>query len=509
MTSRHPGRLAGLLAAGACLLLAACGGTPAGGDGRPLTIALSDEPTSMDPCDDQTGKNGIILRNNVVESLTDLDPDTKEVVPLLADSWTRLDPTTWTFTLRTGVTFHDGTPFDAAAAAFGINRTVDKALACLNAEQFAGGVTATALNPTTLQVVTEQPDPILPRRLSFVDLPSPKTPAGQKTDTPIGTGPYRFVERNQGIDIQLGRFDSYWGHKPDVAEARYVFRAESSVRAATAATGESDIAVGIAPQDATSDDRTRRYSENAVVFLRTQTNKPPFDDVRVRQAVAHAINKDTIVAKLMPETGKVTGQIVTDTNNGYVPGFTGPSYDPERARQLVAAAAADGVPVDTEIELVTRPLFPGSDEVVQAIAANLGDVGLRVRISTLETGAWLKFLYPPFPPEQQVNIVATLHDNIGGDAAFTFPKYIETDGCCSTIRDPVADDLINRALSAEGDERAQLFQDAASTTYERDAALVPVTELFSLVRLAPGIEYRPNNLTGTELRLAEVHRGPA
>lgn len=100
-----------------------------------------------------------------------------------------------------------------------------------------------------------------------------------------------------------------------------------------ARTGEASIAVPVSVQDATDDDRTREYSDNRVFFLRTPTEKAPFTDIRVRQAAAYAIDKDTIVGTLMERSGEPTDQIVASTVNGFVEDYDGPGYDPERAKQ--------------------------------------------------------------------------------------------------------------------------------------------------------------------------------
>ncbi|GAA1995116.1 hypothetical protein JL107_08105 [Nakamurella flavida] len=503
-----------LIAAGLAVVVVsatACGGgggtagAPTGSD-RPVTVAIAVEPVSLDPCDTQDATNAIVVRGNVTESLTRIDPENGTVVGLLAESWEQKDPTTWVFTLKSGVTFQDGAPFDATAAATSITRLLDPELNCQNLDQFPQTMTLTAVDATTLQVTTPEPDPILPLRISYADISSPNTPADSKTSSPIGTGPFSFVSSSQGQSIQLKRNDSYWGDAPEATAVTYLFRAEPSVRAGMARTGEASIASAIAVQDATDDDRTREYNDNRVFFLRTQTDRAPFDDIRVRQAVAYAIDKNTIVQALMERSGTPTDQIITSTVNGFVPGYTAPVFDPAKAKSLIAEAAADGVAVTTEFDLVTRPdLFPGADEVIQAIVQNLQQVGLNVKIVSLDTDAWLQLLRAPFPPDQRPTIVAISHDNVSGDASFTFPKYMASDGTNSTIRSPEIDDLLARADVAGGEERAALYQQANAFEQQEVAAMIPIASQSKLMMLAEGIEYQPNSLSGVELRIADVH----
>lgn len=492
-------------------LTAACsgGGSDAQqGQARDLTIVLASEPVSLDPCDTQDAANAQVLRANVLESLTRIDADSGEVVPLLAEEWEGSDDnTTWTFTLRDGVTFHDGTAFDAEAAVAGIERVLHTDIGCGNGttDQFPYEVTAEAVDESTVRLTSAEPDGIFPLRMTYIDLASSATPTDAKTDDPIGTGPFTIDDVVQGQSITLAPFADYWGETPAAESVTYLYRTEPTVRASMVTTGEADLAVPISAADATADDRTREYSDNRVFFLRTQTNKAPFTDPRVREAVHYAIDRETITDALMDRSGLPYDQIVAPTVNGYIEGFEGPTYDPEKAKELLEDAAADGVAVDTTVELVTRPdLFPGSDEVMQAIAQNLQDAGFSIQFRSLDTDAWLQLLRKPFPPEQTPNILGISHDNISGDASFTYPKYVASAGTNATIENPAIDALIAEAETKTGDERAELYQEASKLLYEEEFTLVPIALQTKLILLAPGIDYEPNGLTGVELRIGDI-----
>jgi len=510
--SRKTRRLAALAAVvtGALLTAACASDTPEGNaaEGRDLTIVLASEPVSLDPCDTQDAANAQVLRANVLESLTRIDAETGEVVPLLAESWEPSDDNReWTFTLKEGVEFHDGEVFDATAAAASIDRVLNTDIGCGNGttDQFPYEISMDVVDDHTLRLVSAEPDGILPLRMTYIDLASPKTPTDAKTEDPIGTGPFQVGEIVQGQSITLEPFDGYWGETPAATSVTYVYRTEPTVRASMVATGEADLAVPISAADATADDRTREYSDNRVFFLRTQTNKPPFNDPRVREAVHYAIDRETIVGALMERSGRPYDQIVAPTVNAYIDGFEGPTFDPDHASELLQEAAADGVAVDTTVELVTRPdLFPGSDEVMQAIAQNLEDVGFTIEFRSLDTDAWLQLLRKPFPAEQTPNILGISHDNISGDASFTFPKYVASTGTNSTLENPEIDSLITEAETKAGDERAELYQEASRILYEEEFTLVPIALQTKLLLLAPGVEYEPNGLTGVELRIGDI-----
>lgn len=509
MTKKSPVLIGGVALAG--LLLTGCTGfdDPGGNGGADrdasVTIALAAEPVSLDPCDSQDALNATVLRGNITESLTRIDADSGDVVAGLATEWEQIDDRTWLFELREGVQFHDGETFDAEAAALAIQRVQNPDLSCQNFDELPYELSTDIVDDHTLEVTSAEADPILPLRLTWVDVGSPAADPDTKTLEPVGTGPFVFVSRTQGESVVVERNEEYWGEPAQVERATYVFRVEPAVRAGMVSTGEADLAVPISVQEATDDDRTRPYNDNRVFFLRTHTDRAPFDDIRVRQAVAYAIDKDTIVGALMANAGTPYDQMIAPTVNAYLDDYTGPSYDPDQARALIAEAQSDGVAVDTEFDLVTRPdMFPGSDEVIQAIAQNLQDVGLTVNVLSLDTEAWLQLLRAPFPPDQKPTIVAASHDNITGDASFSFNSYVASTGPNSTIRNDEIDRLLSQAGSSTGEQRADLYQQAANVLYEDVAAIIPIAEQNKLVLLGDRVEYEPNGLTGVELRLSDI-----
>lgn len=483
---------------------------------RGITVALAVELDSLDACDTQPAQNANIARGNIYESLTHVSPVDGKIEPLLALSWEQVDDLTWEFKLRPDVKFHDGSPFNAEVAAANVNRSqpgamIDgKEIACLNQTQFPEAVKAEAVDDLTLRVTTPKVDPILPLRLSFADMGNLATQqTAEKTTNPVGTGPYQFVERVQGQHVKLTRFDGYWREIPEVKDVTYVYRAEASVRAGMIQTGEAQLATAISAQDATDDGRTVTYKDNRIVIARPNSFKEPFKDARVRQAVSHAIDRDTIVTALMGIGGNPWYQMLGPQVNGYIPGFDEADalrYDPEKAKELIAAAKAEGAPVDQEFVLVTRPdLFPGSDEVVQAIAQNLQAVGLNPRILSLENTAWRVYLRQPFPDDQEGSITMISHDNTTGDATFSFSgNYATCKGRNSATCNPEIDRLVFAADAAQGDERAKLYQDAARIMYTQESTMIGIAEQVRLMMLGQGIEYQPNPLSGIEIRIADI-----
>ena len=477
---------------------------------KAITVVLAVELDSLDPCDTQQAQNANIMRGNVFESLTRVNPADGKVVPLLAESWSQSNDKTWIFKLRKGVKFHDGTDFNAKAAAANIMRTQTGAdypgLSCLNSGQMPNPVTARAVDEHTLEVTTKSADPILPLRLSYVDIGDLASQKPAKVLNPIGTGPYKFVSRKQGEAVKLTRSDTYWGAAPAVKNVTYIVRKEPSVRASMIETGEADIALSIQAQDATKDGRTVTFKDNRVFVMRPMTFKEPFKDVRVRQALSHAINREAIVPAILGITGAPYYQMQGPQVNGHIPDYDSRAmkYDPAKAKQLIAAAKAAGAAVDTPFDIVTRPdILPDGGELVQVIAQSLREVGLKANIRSLENTAWLELLRAPFPPEQRPTLQMISHDNTSGDSSFSFPRYITCKGRLSAICNPEIDRLIGEAEVAGGEKRSQLFRQAAEVLY-KEGGIIGIAEQVRLIRLGKSVDYRPNALSGLEIRIAEV-----
>ena len=194
---------------------------------------------------------GRINRQNVVETLTEIDPQDGSIKPRLATSWQKVNDTTWRFNLREGVSYTDGAPLDAETVAKSISRTMDTELACLVRTSAFGDLKLVSkpVGKYVLDIVTSKPDPILPTRMGIVPMTSPATADDKLTNTPIGTGPYLYDSWTTGQEVRLKRNPAYWGAAPQVEAARYVWRNESSVRASMVKIGEAQIAVEISQQD--------------------------------------------------------------------------------------------------------------------------------------------------------------------------------------------------------------------------------------------------------------------
>lgn len=472
-----------------------------------VVIVLQTQPDQLDPCQSSKSHVGKVIKQNVVETLTEIDPKTGQIKPRLATEWKQIDAKTWRFKLREGVKFHDGTPFNAEAVKYSIERTLDDRIDCEIRVKYFGGIKLgiKPLSENEIEFTTAEPVPILPTLMGTVVAMSTATPKGEITRNPIGTGPYRLAEWTPGQKIVLTRNDDYWGQKPTVTKATYIWRPESTVRAAMVAAGEADIAPNIAVQDATNPKMDFSFLNSETSRLRIDAEIPPLNDRRVRLALNYATDRDGMKGTIFSDKVIASSQHVVPGINGHNPDLKPYPYEPEKAKKLLAEAKADGVPVDKEIIIIGRHnLYPNSQESLQALQAMYEAVGFNVKLKMTEAAEWYDLLFKPYAANRQPNLFQEQHDNNNGDAVFTIYVKYHSNGGQSTISDKVLDDLIDRAGQATGAERTKLYQEAFKRIHE---VIVPDVSLFHMVgftRVNPRLAFTPSIATNSELQLSEI-----
>ncbi|MEQ4717032.1 ABC transporter substrate-binding protein [Nonomuraea sp. B19D2] len=499
--------LGAMLSAGACSVANSGPEPSSGAAASTVRIVLPEEPPTLEPCDASLTATGRVTRANITEALTERDPGTGQLQPALATEWKQDSPTEWTFTLRKGVKFHDGTAFDAKAAAFSIERTVASKIDCNVKGYVFGGIelTATAADEATLKVKTAKPDPILPLRLSFIEIVPATTSMTGKVREPVGTGPYKIAKWDSGRSLRLERYVGYWGKAPEFAAAEYVWRAEGSIRAAMIQSDEADVAIGLAPEDGAGEAAVE-FPNNETSYLRIDAGKAPLNDIRVRQAINYAIDKNGLVASVFAGLGKPAGQLVPEGVTGHSSAIQPWPYDMAQAKKLIADAKADGVPTDTPITIIGRNgIYPKAAEAMEVVQNALTQAGLSVKIQMLDVNAWLEYLLAPFPKDAGPTLLQAQHGNQAGDAAFTMGQIYGTKGAQSSYGTKELDELISTAEQASGEERQAAF--AKALEYQgkdvvRDAVLAHMT---GILALSKKVTYQPNAATNDEMRLAEMH----
>jgi len=244
-----------------------------------ITVVLQEELDLVEPCMATRSNIGRIIMENVNETLTQYDVRNGQgVIPRLAASWTDQGNGTWRFNLRQGVTFSDGSAFDANDVKHSFERAMSPQLTCETPRYF--GDTKLSFNVVddhTIDITAQPAQPILPLLLSLVTI-VPSEPPVEFVREPVGTGPYKLASWQPGQSIVLERRDDYWGKAPAVKKATYVFRTDPAVVAAMVTQGEADIAPSISAVDATNPETDRSYLNSETLYLRLDSAVPPISD---------------------------------------------------------------------------------------------------------------------------------------------------------------------------------------------------------------------------------------
>lgn len=450
------------------------------------------------------GEGGRFVGVQLWDGLTRFDltqgETTPEVIPGLAESWeVSEDGLTWTFALREGVTFHDGEPWNADAAVFNYDRQVNRDSARFDTELnsvggilLAGMESVTKVDEMTIAITTDKPMADLPSNLALGAFGSPKAieEMGEAfAENPVGTGPFKFESLERGRELVLVRNDDWYGGAPKLD--RLILRPVPEVTARMAAlrSGEVDWIEVPSPDEVPALEAegfqvlTNAYSHLWPWVL--DTTKPPFDDVKVRQAINYAIDRDSMAESLLQGTGSPSTQYIPASDPGYSEDLPGFEYDPDRAEELLAEAGyADGFSM--------RVSFPtsGSGNMVpipmnEALQRDLAAVGIEVSLEPIEWGAMLGDFFTGKIPggAEAINI------SLGYVLPSLWSTWFRTGSVSNAgkFSDPEADRLLD-AIAAEFDPEAQveLYRQLSERLVETSPWLLVVNDLNPRV-LAPDV----------------------
>ncbi|MEZ5935729.1 MAG: ABC transporter substrate-binding protein [Alphaproteobacteria bacterium] len=492
-----------------CLLgtaLAAVVAMPVHAQDSTVTVVLSEELDIVDPCEASRSNVGRVILQNISETVTEMVPGTG-LQPRLAVSWEDRGGGTWRFKLREGVTFSDGSALDAADLAHSIARVQNEALVCEIGAKFFGGIALTSevVDDLTIDITADPAQPILPLLMSTVTVVPAETEMDSHVDAPIGTGPFVWDEYARGEHIKLSANPTYWGEAPVVTGATYLFRADSAVRAAMIAAGEADIAPNIALQDATDPSMDFSYPNSETVYMRLDHATAPLDDVRVRQALNYAVDREAFIGTILADGTLLATGMTPPSTLGYNHDLKPYAYDPEKAKELLAAAAADGVPVDTKITLIGRIGNWGNVlETMEALLSMWQEVGFNMELQMVEVAEWLEHYSQPFADGRAPEIVAAMHDNANGDPVFSMYFKYDCDGLQSGTCDQPLDDMIAEASSLTGDARAEKWSEVFRYIHEDLVADVMLFHMVGFSRVNPRLDFAPTIRTNSELQLSQI-----
>lgn len=381
---------------------------------RTVTIGMIELPSSLDPPTDWATP-ATWVHTNMFDCLIWRNRETADFEPWLAESFENVDDLTWRFQLREGVRFHNGETFDADAVVWTYERIqADPTMITYNQWTFIDEIRV--LGPYEIEIVTHEPDAAFISRMAGTGCGIQAPEHGQAIDetgatyTPVGTGPFQFVDWSPGESVTLEANPDYWQGRPEVDRIVWLEMPEVSTRVANLITGDVDIAVAVPPQDW---DRVRANPGTDVIeylttgvqmlWLRVSATEPatdwtgPTEDVRIRRAIQYAIDRELLI-DVIDGMGIPVMTRITPPTLGWDERFYDQVgvYDPERARELLDEAGYDGEPLTFHTSTVS--LY--QRDVAQAITAMLQAVGFNIDLQIMDSASFREQVYNPFLNEE-------------------------------------------------------------------------------------------------------------
>ncbi len=386
------------LATAGALALTACGGggesvnTGGGGGGDNVFVAaVSAQPDQLDPHVTSAYPSFQVLEN-VYDTLVVPNAEDLTMEPSLATEWqTSEDQLTWTFTLREGVTFHDGSEFDSADVVYSYNRIIDEELN--NSYRFANVTSVAADGPQSVVITVSKPTPNL---LSLIGafkgmaiLPEGAADELDLTTEANGTGPFQ-LESTGASNTVLTAYEDYWGGAPSIDGVEFRYITEPAAALTALRNGEVQWTDNVPAQQVSAlggDNEVELATTPSVDYWYMSMNyaRPPFDNPDVRRAIATAVDRAEVAEAARFEAARPNQTAIPKDSffyNDYAP-F---DPDPDAARELLEGA---GVQTPLTMGLMVTDEFPETVTAAQVIASQLGDIGIEVNIETLDFATWL------------------------------------------------------------------------------------------------------------------------
>ena len=513
-------------------LLALALALPAGA--AELRYAAASDPTTLDPHAGNNAPNFSLL-GNVYEGLVRRARD-MTIEPALATSWEPIgEGEGWRFHLREGVTFHGGEDFTAEDVVFSYERGSGEGSDVTS--WFAPVDRVEATDDYTVEIYTTQPDPIFPDSIAnwmmmdsgwaeANDAVSPNIELGNYATTNAnGTGPYRIVERQPDLRTVLEAFDGYWGERGNVDRVVFTPVQNSATAVAALLSGELDLVEPVPLQDAARLEAAPgvdviRGTEARVIMLGFPLDRDtlygggdgvegnPFGDVRVREAVARAVNVPAILQTVMRGAAEPVAQINAPSVRGYSEGIAAFDYDPEAARALLAEAGyPDGFAFSFRCP---NDRYLNDEAVCTAINAMLAQVGLEPRFETMPVSTYwpamqadehdlflLGWSPGTFDAEHPIRFLVTTPDEAAKLGSWNYGGY----------SNPRVDELLPRIQREIDDAARQAMLDEVARIVRDDVVYVPLYVQPLVWGVRDGVELTQRTDNFVVFRWMEVEEG--
>lgn len=479
-----------------------------------LKLGLSADVSSLDPHYLNIAPN-ISFSSHLFDALVHVDANGR-LIPGLAVSWKAIDPTTWEFKLRRGVKFHDGSELTADDVIF----SLDRPAALVNSPgPFTSYtkqiVSKQAVDPYTVRLKTATPYGPLALDLNSIFIVSKKAAQNATTDdfnsgkALIGTGPFKFVSFKRGDSIDVVRNDQYWGEKAAWDKVTFRIITNAAPRLAALLAGDVDAIEGVPTADLAKLKTNPKFKLEQKISWRTifwhldqvahnspyitdKAGKPlpsnPLRDVRVRQAISKAINREALVSRTMEGLAVPASNVVAPGILGYNDSLKVEAYDPDGAKKLLAAA---GYPDGFALTLHgPNNRYINDDQVVQTVAQFLSRVGIQTKVETMPLSVYFG---KARAGEFSVSLLGwgtlagdfALRTLVGkpnpdtGWGSWNWGKYTN----------PAVDELVQASLSSVDEAKREDFAKKAAGVALKDYAVIPLHHQYATWALRKGVKY--------------------
>jgi peptide/nickel transport system substrate-binding protein len=394
---RIVGKLRALVALTALLIIGAAPAALAQSKKDTAVIGMTLEPTGLDPTAGAASAIGEVVHYNIFETLTKIAPD-GSIKPLLAQGWSVTpDNKTWGFKLKPGVKFHNGEPFNAEAVKFSFERAVAQGSVNKDKAVFNNIVNIASTDELTVIVTLKNPNPDFLFQLgqTTASIVEPKSAATNNTQ-PVGTGPYKLEGWNKGASIVLTRWDGYRdANAVKLKRVTIRFISDAAAQVAAMLSGDVDVFPRVAAARSLAQFQNDKRFQVLIGGSRSKTilainnKRKPLDDVRVRRAIAMAIDRKAVIEGASDGFGTPIGSFYVPGAPGYVDLTAVNAYAPDTSRALLKEAGV-ATPLELSIKLPPTPYARQGGEV---IAAQLAKVGINAKLENVEWAQWLSGVY--------------------------------------------------------------------------------------------------------------------
>jgi len=456
-----------------------------------LTIALVSEPATLDP-HKQWDPSSYYVYRNIFDNLITRNTQ-GEIIPQVAVSWKYVSPTVIDFKIRTDIKFHDGSPLTAEDVVYSVKRILDPAFKSPQAGQFNTITNAEIVNKETVRLTTKVPYPVLLAQLVKLSI-VPKayvTKVGDDglNNRPLGSGPYRFVEWQKGVKVALTANQNYWRGLPPFPKVEFLAVPEKSTRIATLQTKKTDLIVGLDedlaiqlkndPAIAILSAATER-----VAYFRINTLAGPTQDLRVRKAIAYAIDRDLLVNGLKAGYATKVNVMVAENSFGFDDSFKSHEFNPEKAKALLKEAGLG----TTEIELLTAPAV-FDQRIVEAIQQMLKNVGINAKIVAMDMATFLKRMQSS--PQDKDMTSFGRWSCACQDADGILYAMLHSSSIWSNYKSQALDDSLDKARSSIDPMERMKYYRVAHQIVETDLPLLPLYQDSIIYAAAKQLQWTP------------------